>query len=397
MHIHEYQAKEILKEYNILIPDGGVAFSAEEAVSVAESINSNNGWIVKAQIHAGGRSKGYFIGDEKGVGGIRFADSIEEVRKHANDMLGSVLVTAQTGRSGQKVKKVYVESAFNVTSEIYLAMTVDRSTGYVMVIASAKGGVDIEEISSKDITKELVDPVISIKPYQARRIAFALGLPNNMISKMASVIMATYNAFMHYDALLIEYNPLIISTDGSVMALDAKMQFDDNALFRHRRIRDLRDEDEENAKELEAQEHNLSYIKLTGDIGCMVNGAGLAMATMDIIHHYGGEPANFLDVGGGAGADRISTAFKFLVGDEKVKAILVNIFGGIARCDLIAEGIVNAARETEVRVPLIVRLEGTNEEKGREILIASGLSIIYAKNLSDAAEKVVSAAKVGGV
>lgn len=397
MHIHEYQAKEILKKYNILIPDGGVAFSAEEAASVAESINSNNGWIVKAQIHAGGRSKGHFMGDEEGIGGIRFADSIEEVKKHAEEMLGSVLVTAQTGRGGQKVQKVYVESAFNVTSEIYLAMTIDRSTGYVLVIASAKGGVDIEEISSKDITKELVDPVISIKPYQARRIAFALGLPNNMISKMASVIMATYNAFMHYDALLIEYNPLIISTDGAVIALDAKMQFDDNALFRHHRIRNLRDENEENAKELEAQEHNLNYIKLIGDIGCMVNGAGLAMATMDIIHHYGGEPANFLDVGGGAGVDRISTAFKFLVGDEKVKAILVNIFGGIARCDLIAEGIVNAARETEVGVPLIVRLEGTNEEKGREILIASGLSIIYAKNLSDAAEKVVSAAKVGGV
>jgi succinyl-CoA synthetase beta subunit len=218
-----------------------------------------------------------------------------------------------------------------------------------------------------------------------------------MISKMASVIMSTYNAFMHYDALLIEYNPLIISMDGTIIALDAKMQFDDNALFRHRRIRDLRDEDEENAKELEAQEHNLSYIKLTGDIGCMVNGAGLAMATMDIIHHYGGEPANFLDVGGGAGVDRISTAFKFLAEDERVNAILVNIFGGIARCDLIAEGIVNAARGVEIKAPLIVRLEGTNEEKGREILIASGLPVIYANNLSDAAEKVVSAAKVGRV
>ncbi|MCP4392920.1 MAG: ADP-forming succinate--CoA ligase subunit beta [Alphaproteobacteria bacterium] len=392
MNIHEYQAKQILKEYNVLTPVGGVATTPEDAVEIARAINGGGRWVLKAQIHAGGRGRGHFIDDDSGLSGIRIVDSINDIEKHAESMLGSVLVTAQTGKEGQEVKKIYVESASVIETEMYFAITIDRSTGYVLIIASAEGGIDIESVPSDKIIKELVDPVISIKPYQARRIAFSLGLSGDMVIKMANVIMSTYNIFMHYDALLVEYNPLIVSAEGEIIALDAKMQFDDNALFKHRQIREMRDTSEEDAKELEAKKHKLNYIKLKGDIGCMVNGAGLAMATMDIIHYYDGEPANFLDVGGGAGSERIATAFKFLANDERINAILVNIFGGIARCDLIAEGIVEAAKEVGVTVPLVVRLEGTNAKEGKRILEESGLSVIAAEGLANAAKKVVLAA-----
>jgi succinyl-CoA synthetase beta subunit len=392
MNIHEYQAKIILREYNILTPVGGVAYTAKEAADMAREINGGGRWVLKAQIHAGGRGKGHFIDNDSGIGGISIVESIDDVEKNASSMLGSVLVTSQTGAEGQEVKKIYVESAHNIEREMYLAMTVDRSTGFVLIIASFEGGVDIESVSSDKIIKELIDPVISIKSYQARRIAFSLGLTGDLVMKMADVIMSTYNILMHYDAILIEYNPVIVSAEGEIIALDAKMQFDENALFKHRKIREMRDVDEEDVRELEAKECKLNYIALHGDIGCMVNGAGLAMATMDIIHHYGGEPANFLDVGGGASADRIAKAFKFIAHDKRVKAILVNIFGGIARCDLIAEGLVKAVKEEGIKVPLVVRLEGTNDEQGRQILAESGLSIISAEGLSSAAKKVVLAA-----
>jgi succinyl-CoA synthetase beta subunit len=396
MNIHEYQAKQILKGYGVPVLAGGVAYTPEEAEKVAQGLPAGV-YVVKSQIHAGGRGKGTFKeAAAGGKGGVRVVKSIAEVKENAKQMLGNTLVTHQSGAAGKTVKRVYIEAGCNIKRELYLSMLVDRGTSRVTIMASTEGGVNIEDVAAKTPEKiifQSIDPVTGIQGFHCRKIAYALGLTGNQVKSATKLLPALYKAFTESDASLLEINPLVVTADGVVLPLDAKMNFDSNALYRHPEVMELRDEDEEDPKELEASKHDLNYIKLDGAIGCMVNGAGLAMATMDIIKLYGGSPANFLDVGGGATKERVTTAFKIILSDANVEGILVNIFGGIMRCDVIAEGVVSAAREISLNVPLVVRLEGTNVELGKKIMADSGLPIITADNLADAAQKVVKAVK----
>ena len=383
MNIHEFQAKKILAKYGVSIPKGKEAYSSSEAAAVALEIGGKK-WVVKAQIHAGGRGK---------AGGVKIADSVEEVTKISNKLLGMQLITHQTGPEGKKVNKIFIEEGINIVSELYLGIVLDRSNEKYVMMGSTEGGTEIEVVAEKTpkkIFKVQIDPLIGMQAYQARQLVFKLGLSKAVSNKAVTFMLALAKTVEETDASLVEINPLVITDNNNVLALDAKMNFDDNALYRHKDIESLRDEDEEDPRELEAAKHDLNYISLDGNIGCMVNGAGLAMATMDIIKLEGGTPANFLDVGGGATKERVEQAFKIILSDEKVKAVLINIFGGIMRCDVIAEGVVAAAKNIEINIPLIVRLAGTNVEKGKDILNNSGLDIISADNLGDAAKKVVS-------
>ena len=385
MNIHEFQAKKILAGYGVNIPRGKEAYSVAEAVSVAKDIGGEK-WVVKAQIHAGGRGK---------AGGVKIADSLKEVEEISNSLLGMQLVTHQTGPEGKKVNKIFIEEGVNIVSEFYLGVVLDRSNEKYVMMASTEGGTEIEVVAEKNpekIFKVEIDPLLGIQSYQARQLVFKLGLEKSLSNKAVKFILALSKAVEQTDASLVEINPLVVTKDD-VLALDAKMNFDDNALYRQKDIEMLRDEDEEDPRELEATQFDLNYISLDGNIGCMVNGAGLAMATMDIIKLEGGSPANFLDVGGGASKERVEQAFRIIFSDKKVKAVLINIFGGIMRCDVIAEGVVAAAKNIDIKVPLIVRLAGTNEEKGKEILNNSGLDIISANNLGDAAKKAVQSVK----
>ncbi|MBW7957599.1 MAG: ADP-forming succinate--CoA ligase subunit beta [Deltaproteobacteria bacterium] len=388
MNIHEYQAKQILAKYGVAVPKGKIAFTPAEAEEAAREFIAEKGvCVVKAQIHAGGRGK---------AGGVKLAKSKEEAAKIAEELLGKVLVTHQTGPAGKEVKKVYVEEGCQIARELYLGLVVDRSTQKVVIMASTEGGVEIEEVAEKTpekILKELVDPAVGLIPFQGRKLAFGLGIDKALAGKAVKFMTGLYNAFVASDCSMAEINPLVITKDGDIIALDAKMSFDDNALFRHKDIEGMRDLDEEDPKEVAASRFNLNYVTLDGNIGCMVNGAGLAMATMDMIKLSGGSPANFLDVGGGANKDQVTAAFKLITSDPNVKGVLVNIFGGIMRCDIIAEGIMAAAKEVGLKVPLVVRLQGTNVEQGRKLLAGSGLNIITAENMDEAAEKAVAAAK----
>ena len=391
MNIHEYQAKQLLAKYGVAVPKGGVAYTTDEAARVAEELGGSV-WVVKSQIHAGGRGAGRFKDDDSDKGGVRVVKSIDEVRNSVDGMLNKVLVTKQTGEEGSEVKRVYVEEGCDISRELYLGVLIDRATSRVTIMASTEGGMDIEEVAEATPEKILridIDPATGIQPFHTRQIVFGLGLVGDQVKAGSRFLLAMYEAFNDLDASIVEINPLVVTGSGEVIALDAKMNFDDNALFRHEDLEALRDEDEEDPTELEAAKHDLNYITLDGSIGCMVNGAGLAMATMDIIKLYGGSPANFLDVGGGATKERVTTAFKLILSDQNVESILVNIFGGIMRCDVIAEGVVAAAREVSLDVPLVVRLAGTNVELGKKILEDSGLPIVSAANLADAAEKVV--------
>mgnify|MGYP001600357232 CR=1 FL=1 len=393
MNIHEYQAKTLLKDYGVAVLDGGVAFTPDEAVHAAEALGGPV-WVVKSQIHAGGRGAGYFANDPDGKGGVRVVQSISDVRAAAEAMLGNTLVTKQTGPEGREVKRVYVEDGCAIAQELYLSLLIDRATSRVTIMASTEGGMEIEEVAEEHpekILKVSIDPAAGIQGHHAREIAFGLGLRGDANKSCIKFIMAMYNAFVELDASIVEINPLVVTDAGDVVALDAKMTFDSNALYRQKTVVEMRDTDEEDPQEREAEDHELNYVRLDGDIGCMVNGAGLAMSTMDIIKLYGGEPANFLDVGGGATTERVTAAFKIILSDPNVRGILVNIFGGIMRCNVIADGIVAAAKEVSLDVPLVVRLEGTNVEQGKEILANSGLPIISADNLADAAEKIVQA------
>jgi succinyl-CoA synthetase beta subunit len=393
MNIHEYQAKGLLAKYGVATPRGGVAFTPEEAEHVARDLGGPI-WVVKSQVHAGGRGAGRFKDDPDGQGGVRLCKSLDEIRENARKMLGHVLVTKQTGPAGKEVKRLFIEEGCDIARELYLGMLVDRATSRITLMASSEGGMDIEEVAAKTpekILKVAIDPTTGVMPYHGRQIAFGLGLEGRQVGACVKFIAAMYRAFTELDASIVEINPLVITGDGQVIALDAKMNFDDNALFRHKDLAELRDEDEEDAMELEAARHELNYIKLDGSIGCMVNGAGLAMATMDIIKLHGSAPANFLDVGGGATKERVTEAFKLILSDPNVKGILINIFGGIMRCDVIAEGVVAAAREVSLHVPLVVRLEGTNVDLGKKILSESGLPIVSADDLGDAAGKIVRA------
>ncbi|WP_044558735.1 ADP-forming succinate--CoA ligase subunit beta [Azospirillum sp. B4] len=395
MNIHEYQAKGLLKKYGVAVPRGGVAYTPEEAKTVATELGGPV-WVVKSQIHAGGRGAGRFQDNPEGKGGVRVVKSVDDVASNAAEMLGHVLVTKQTGPEGKEVKRLYVEEGCDIKRELYLSLLLDRATSRVTVIASTEGGMEIEEVAHshpEKIVKIAIDPVSGLQGFHARQIAFGLKLEGKQVGAAVKFLSAMYKAFVELDASQVEINPLVVTGAGDIIALDAKMNFDDNALYRHKDIEDLRDESEEEASETEATKHGLNYVKLDGNIGCMVNGAGLAMATMDIIKLYGGEPANFLDVGGGATRERVTTAFKLILSDPNVEGILVNIFGGIMRCDVIAEGVVAAAREVSLHVPLVVRLEGTNVELGKKILAESGLPILSADNLADAAEKIVKAVK----
>jgi succinyl-CoA synthetase beta subunit len=395
MNIHEYQAKSLLKKFGVAVPRGGVAYTPQEARKVAEELGGPV-WVVKSQIHAGGRGAGRFKDNPAGKGGVRVVKSLDEVAVSAGDMLGHILVTKQTGPAGREVKRVYIEEGCDIQRELYLGMLIDRSTSRVTVMASTEGGMEIEEVAAEHpdkILKVAIDPATGMEGFHARKLAFGLGLEGKQVQSAVNFMLAMYNVFTKLDASIVEINPLVVTGEGRVIALDAKMNFDDNALFRHNEIEDMRDISEENPTETEAAKHGLNYIKLDGNIGCMVNGAGLAMATMDIIKLYGGDAANFLDVGGGATKDRVTTAFKLILSDSNVEGILVNIFGGIMRCDVIAEGVVAAAREVSLHVPLVVRLEGTNVNLGKKILAQSGLAILSADNLADAAEKIVKAVK----
>ena len=388
MKIHEHEAKEILKRYGVPVPEGGVASTAEEARAMAERLGG--AVVVKAQIHAGGRGKG---------GGIKLADGPEEAQRAAEAILGMTLITPQTGPEGRLVQKVLVEEGMEIEKELYLGVVIDRSANRPVVMASEAGGMDIEEVAAETpekILNETVDPLLGLKPYQARNLAFGLNLPAELISPGVKLIVGLYKCFEEMDCSLLEVNPLVITRDGRLLALDAKMNFDDSALWRHKELAAMRDLNEEEPLEIEASKHNLNYIKLDGNVGCMVNGAGLAMATMDIIKLAGGEPANFLDVGGGATQEMVENAFRILVSDENVKAVLINIFGGILRCDVLARGVVEAVKSVEVDIPVVVRLEGTNVEQGREILQTSGLEFTVATGMGDAAEKVVAAAQAAG-
>jgi succinyl-CoA synthetase beta subunit len=396
MNIHEYQAKAILRDFGAPIAKGVAAFTPGEAVTAAEQLGGPV-WVVKAQVHAGGRGKGRFkeagAGDK---GGVRLAHSVEEVRQYASEMLGRTLVTHQTGPAGRVVKRLYIEDAGLIARELYLSALVDRGTSRVAFIASTEGGMDIEEVARERPEKIItlsIDPASGYSPFHGRRIAFALGLKGDQVKQCVKLVGDIYKAFTAKDMSLLEINPLIVTHSGELYCLDAKVNFDGNALFRHPDVVALRDVGEEDPAEVEASKHDLSYVKLDGDIGCMVNGAGLAMATMDIIKLYGSEPANFLDVGGGASREKVTEAFKIILSDPNVKGVLVNIFGGIMRCDIIAEGVIAAAREMHITVPLVVRLEGTNVELGKKILSESGLAIIPANDLADAAQKIVAQVK----
>ncbi len=384
MNIHEYQAKDILRLYGAPVPSGRAAFSAEEAVHAAKSLPGPV-WVVKAQIHAGGRGKG---------GGVKVVKSLEDVEKEARRMLGMTLVTHQTGPAGREVRRLYIEDGSAIARELYLSALVDRATSHVSFIVSTEGGMDIEEVAKNTPDKIhtfSIDPAVGYSPFLGVQIAVALKLEGGQIRQCVSLVKSLYDAFIAKDMSLLEINPLVVTKEGKLVCLDAKMNFDDNALYRHRDVMELRDFGEEEPTEIEASRYDLSYIKLDGSIGCMVNGAGLAMATMDIIKLYGGEPANFLDVGGGATKEKVTAAFKIILSDANVKGILVNIFGGIMKCDIIAEGIVAAAKEVHLSVPLVVRLEGTNVDKGKEILANSGLPIISGDDLADGAQKIVKA------
>jgi len=386
VNIHEYQAKEILRKFGMPTLKGYVADTVDAAVQFAEKLNSKV-WVVKAQIHAGGRGKG---------GGVKLAKSVAEVRTHAKNILGMNLVTHQTGPEGKKVLKIFIEEGCNIEKEYYVAALIDREFGRVTLMASSEGGMDIEEVAHKTpdkIHRVVIDPAVGMQPFQARLLAFKIGMKGPVVNKAVKAFISLYNAFVASDCSLAEINPLVTTKEGEVIALDAKMNFDSNSLFRHPEIMEYRDLSEENTVEIEAREHELAYIKLDGTIGCMVNGAGLAMATMDIIKIHGGSPANFLDVGGGADKARVTAAFKIILKDPNVRGILVNIFGGIMKCDVIAEGIIAATKEVGLKHPLVVRLEGTNVELGKKILKESKLNITPADDLSDAAKKIVAAVK----
>ena len=388
MNIHEYQAKAILKRYGVPVPVGKVASTLPEVKAAAAELGGR--CVVKAQIHAGGRGK---------AGGVKLASSPEDAVEKAAEILGKNLVTHQTGPEGRQVSRVLVEQGVNIERELYLGMVLDRARSRVTTICSSEGGVEIEEVAAKHpekILKEVIDPAVGLQPFQCRRLAFALGVPPEVMGKMVALMQALYRAFDECDCSIAEINPLILTKEGQVMALDAKMNFDSNALFRQKDILALRDLNEEDPREIEASKYELSYISLDGNIGCMVNGAGLAMATMDIIKLCGGEPANFLDVGGGASKERVAQAFKIILSDPRVRGVLINIFGGIMRCDVLAQGVVDAARELSIKVPLVVRMQGTNVELGRKILADSGLPIISAETMAEAAEKIVQAVKGKG-
>ena len=395
MNIHEYQAKELLRGYGVSVLAGFVAWTPEEAETAASKLPGPV-YVVKSQIHAGGRGAGRFEGASDGKGGVRLAKSPAEARAAAEAMIGSVLVTKQTGPAGRRVSRVYVEAGCAIARELYLSLLVDRETGRVTIIASTEGGMEIEQVAEahpERIMRAAVDPASGVFPFHARKLAYGLGLEGKQVGAFTRFVLAMHKAFTELDCAVVEINPLVVTDAGEVVALDAKVSFDDNALYRHPELEPLRDEGEEDPKELEASRYSLNYVSLDGTIGCMVNGAGLAMATMDIIKLYGGSPANFLDVGGGATKERVTAAFKIILSDPHVEGILVNIFGGIMRCDVIAEGVVAAAREVSLGVPLVVRLEGTNVELGKDILARSGLPIVSADNLADAAQKVVAAVK----
>ncbi|KAB2882359.1 MAG: ADP-forming succinate--CoA ligase subunit beta [Albidovulum sp.] len=396
MNIHEYQAKALLRSYGAPVSDGRVVLRAEEAKTAAGALDGPL-WVVKAQIHAGGRGKGRFKEAEGGEkGGVRLAKSVEEAASMAKQMLGRTLVTHQTGPAGKQVNRIYIEDGSDIARELYLALLVDRGTSRVSFVCSTEGGMDIEEVAARTpekIVSFAVDPATGLSDFHGRRVAFALGLEGNQVKQCVGLIKTLYRAFIEKDMEMLEINPLVVLKDGNLKVLDAKIGFDNNALYRQPEVMALRDETEEDPKELAASKFDLNYIALDGEIGCMVNGAGLAMATMDIIKLYGAEPANFLDVGGGATKEKVTEAFKIITSDPNVKGILVNIFGGIMRCDIIAEGIIAAVKEVGLQVPLVVRLEGTNVEKGKEIIANSGLNVIAGDNLSDAAQKIVKAVK----
>jgi succinyl-CoA synthetase beta subunit len=386
MNVHEYQAKAILRNFGVPVPEGHVVYNVNSARDWAKRLGDGP-YAVKAQIHAGGRGKG---------GGVKIAKTADQVKQYARDMFGMTLVTHQTGSEGKVVKRVLIESGCNIADEFYVSFLVDRATDKVTLMASAEGGMDIEEVAAKTPEKlffEAIDPVVGLTAFQARKVAFKLGFAIAQVKQAVPLLMNLYKTFVETDCSLLEINPLVLTGEGNLLCLDAKINFDENALFRHIRIRDLRDYDEEDPMEIEASQFDLSYIALDGNIGCMVNGAGLAMATMDIIKHYGGDPANFLDVGGGATIERVTEAFKIILSDEKVEGILINIFGGIMKCDVIATGVIEGAKQVGVKVPLVVRLEGTNVDLGKKLLAESGLNIVSADGMADAAEKIVKAVK----
>lgn len=386
MNVHEYQAKELLRRYNVPLLKGKVAFTVDEAVKAAQELGGSV-QVVKAQIHAGGRGKG---------GGVKVAKSIDEVKKYASAILGMQLITHQTGPEGKKVQKLYIEQGCNIKKEYYFSILLDRATSQLILMGSSEGGMDIEEVAAhtpEKIIKVQIDPATGYQPFHGRKLALGMGMPKELMNKAVAYFATLYKAYLDLDCSILEINPLVQTGEGEFITLDAKMNFDDNALFRHKDIAEMRDPSEESSQETEAAKHDLAFISLDGNIGCMVNGAGLAMATLDIIQLHGASPANFLDVGGGANKEKVTAAFKIIMQDPKVKAILVNIFGGIMKCDVIAEGVIAAAKELSLKLPLVVRLQGTNVEKGKELLANSGLKITPADDLTDAAKKVVAAAK----
>ncbi|MEK4183215.1 ADP-forming succinate--CoA ligase subunit beta [Bacillus sp. FSL K6-1145] len=386
MNIHEYQGKEILRKYGVSVPNGKVAFTPDEAVKASEELESSV-YVVKAQIHAGGRGK---------AGGVKIAKTKDEVKGFAEELLGKTLVTHQTGPEGREIKRLLIEEGCDIQKEYYVGLVLDRATSRIVLMASEEGGTEIEEVAEKTpekIVKVVIDPAIGLQGYQAREVAFKINIPTKLVGQAVKFMTSLYNAFVEKDCSIAEINPLVVTGDGKVMALDAKLNFDSNALYRQKDILEYRDLDEEDPKEIEASKYDLSYISLDGNIGCMVNGAGLAMSTMDIIKHYGGDPANFLDVGGGATAEKVTEAFKIILSDQNVKGIFVNIFGGIMKCDVIAEGVVEATKQVGLTLPLVVRLEGTNVELGKKILSDSSLNITSAESMADGAEKIVSLVK----
>ncbi|WP_395760799.1 ADP-forming succinate--CoA ligase subunit beta [Bacillus sp. 3G2] len=383
MNIHEYQGKAVLRSYGVSVPNGKVAFTVEEAVEAAKELGTDV-CVVKAQIHAGGRGK---------AGGVKVAKNLDEVRTYAESILGTTLVTHQTGPEGKEVKRLLIEEGCDIKKEYYVGLVLDRATSQVVLMASEEGGTEIEEVAEQTpekIFKEYIDPAVGLQGFQARRIAFNINIPKELVGQAVKFMMGLYRAFIEKDCSIAEINPLVTTGNGKVMALDAKLNFDSNALYRNKDILELRDLDEEDSKEIEASKYDLNYIPLDGNIGCMVNGAGLAMATMDIIKHYHGDPANFLDVGGGATAEKVTEAFKIILSDKNVKGIFVNIFGGIMKCDVIAEGVIEATKQVGLELPLVVRLEGTNVELGKKILNESGLNIVAAESMADGAQKIVS-------
>jgi len=382
MNIHEYQGKQLLRNYGVAASKGQVAFSPEEAVKVAKELRTDV-IVVKAQIHAGGRGK---------AGGVKIAKSMDEVREYARELLGKILVTEQTGSEGKEVKRLLIEEGSNIEKEYYIGLVLDSATDRVTLMGSEEGGVDIEAVAAatpEKIFKEVIDPLVGLTGFQARRLSYKIGIPTQLVNKATKFMLGLYQVFVEKDASIVEINPLVVTVEGEVLALDAKFNFDENALYRHKDIIELRDFDEEDSKEIEASKYDLSYISLDGNIGCMVNGAGLAMATMDTINYYGGTPANFLDVGGGATAEKVTEAFKIILSDKNVKGIFINIFGGIMKCDVIAEGVIIAAKDVGLQVPLVVRLEGTNVDKGKDLLQKSGLNIIAADTMAQGAQKIV--------